>query len=263
MENIENIVKLSFLACVVGEFAWSFLLGLGKFNGKEVLCNLGILLGNTLTKPLAVAWTYFVLSLLVPLKVWELPANPSMFLLTFILVDFFYYWYHRLSHEIPVMWTLHHTHHSSLWMNLSTAVRLNWLGKFVSPVFYTPLVFLGFSPTFIVASLTVNLLMQFFLHTEVVGRLGWFEGKLLNTPSAHRVHHGSNPEYIDKNYAGVLIVWDRLFGTYEPEIEKIKYGVTTGFISHNPFVIQFLPIIKYLQGNFQREKNLVGIKKVR
>ena len=104
--------------------------------------------------------------------------------------------------------------------------------------------------------------MQFFLHTEVIGKLGWFEGKFLNTPSANRVHHGSNPEYIDKNYAGVLIIWDKLFGTYEPEIEKIRFGVTTGFISHNPFVIQFLPLLRYMQGNFKREKNLASINKV-
>lgn len=263
MDNIENAVRLALLTCLLGEFAWHSVRGLGKFNGKEVLCNLSIMGISTLLKPLTVAWTYLVLSFFVPLKIWELPTNAAMFLLTFVVTDLAYYWYHRLSHEIPVLWTMHNTHHSSLWMNLSTAVRLNWLGRFVSPVFYIPLVVLGFSPTFLAASLTLGLLLQFFLHTETIGKLGWFEGKLLNTPSAHRVHHGSNPQYIDKNYAGVFIVWDRLFGTYEPEVENVRYGVTTGFMGHNPFVIQFQPILRYLQGNWQREKNLAHAEQLR
>ena len=95
---------------------------------------------------------------------------------------------------------------------------------------------------------------QFFLHTETVPRLGWLEGKLLNTPSAHRVHHGSNSAYIDKNYGGAFIIWDRLFGTYQDEIEPVKYGVTTGFVGHNPFTIQLGPLWKYLSGTWKREK---------
>jgi len=256
VDNIENAVNLTLLACLLGEFAWNFFRGLGKFNGKEVLCNLSIMVVNALLKPLTVAWAFLVFSLFAPLRLWELPTNAATFLLTFVVADLAFYWFHRFSHEIPVLWTLHNTHHSSLWMNLSTAVRLNWLGKFINPVFYAPLVVLGFSPTFLTASLTLGLLLQFFLHTEAIGKLGWFEGKLLNTPSAHRVHHGSNPQYIDKNYAAVFIVWDRLFGTYEPEVEPVRYGVTTGFMSYNPFVIQFQPLMKYLQGNWQREKAL-------
>ena len=171
-----------------------------------------------------------------------LPAMPWAFLLTFVVADLAYYRYHRFSHEIPILWTMHHTHHSGMWMNLTAAVRLNWVANFVAPLFFAPLVLVGFSGEWLTASLALGLFCQFFLHTEAVGRLGWFEGKLLNTPSAHRVDHGSNRQYIDKNYAGAFIVWDRLFGTYEPEVEKVRCGVTSGFVGYNPFRIQLGPL---------------------
>ena len=104
----------------------------------------------------------------------------------------------------------------------------------------------------------LGLFYQFFLHTEAVGPLGWFEGKFLNTPSAHRVHHGSNSLYIDRNYAGALILWDRLFGTYQAEVEPVRYGVTTGFVGHNPLVIQLAPLWKLLRGDWKREKEIAA-----
>jgi sterol desaturase/sphingolipid hydroxylase (fatty acid hydroxylase superfamily) len=143
---------------------------------------------------------------------------------------------------------------------LTTAVRLNWLGSFVSPIFFIPFVIIGFSSEILLGRLALGLLYQFFLHTEAVGRLGFFEGWLLNTPSAHRVHHGSNEKYIDKNYGGMLIIYDQLFGTYQPETEKVKYGVTTGFLSHNPITLNFFPLFQYLKGNWKREKRIANEK---
>ena len=145
-------------------------------------------------------------------------------------------------------------------MNLTTAVRLNWLGNFISPLFYIPLVLFGFSPEIIVTSLAVSLFFQFFLHTEAVGKLGFFEGLFFNTPSAHRVHHGCNEKYIDKNYGGMLILFDRMFGTYQREEEKVKYGTTTGFLSHNPIIINFSPLLQFLKGGWKREKQRVTEK---
>jgi sterol desaturase/sphingolipid hydroxylase (fatty acid hydroxylase superfamily) len=202
------------------------------------------------------------MSLIEPLQVFRLPDTAWAFLVTFVIADFAYYWYHRLSHEVPLLWTMHHTHHSSPWMNFTTAMRLNWIAKFVSPVFFAPLVLLGLSPEFLALSLTLGLLFQFFLHTEVIGRLGWFEGKLLNTPSAHRVHHGSNTQYIDKNFAGVFVVWDRLFGTYTREEEPVRYGVTTGFVGHNPLVVQFKLLSQYIRGEWRREKTIAAEREV-
>ena len=242
------------LALIALEAIWSKLSGRNVYSLKETASNFGTLIGNNLIKPVSLAWKFLVFSLLEPFQIVSLPATGWAFLITFLVADFAYYWYHRFSHEIPILWTMHHTHHSSPWMNLTTAVRLNWIANFVAPFFFAPLILLGLSAEWVTASLALGLLYQFFLHTEAIPRLGWFEGKLLNTPSAHRVHHGSNEPYIDKNYAGALIVWDRMFGTYASETEKVNYGVTTGFVGHNPFVVQLKPLWKYVRGEWKREK---------
>lgn len=119
-------------------------------------------------------------------------------------------------------------------MNLTSAYRLNWFSALVSPLFFVPLALLGFPPDYIVLSYVLNLLYQFFLHTEAIGKLGRMEG-FIDTPSAHRVHHGQNDIYIDKNFGGVFMWWDRLFNTYQPETEKVKYGISGEAVSYNPF----------------------------
>ena len=246
-----------FLAFVLAEVAWALVRRREVYNVRETLvANLGIMIGNNLIRPFSLAWKYAVFSLVEPLQAFPLPATGWAFLVTFVVADCAYYWYHRLTHAVPVLWTMHHTHHSSPWMNLTTAVRLNWIANFVSPLFFAPLILVGFSPEAVTASLALGLFYQFFLHTEAVGRLGRFEGKFLNTPSAHRVHHGSNSAYIDRNYGGALIVWDRLFGTYAAEREPVEYGVTTGFVGHNPFVIQLAPLWKYLRRDWKRERDI-------
>ena len=241
---------------VAAESTWSALRKRRLYDLQDSLANVAISVGNNLIRPLSLAWKYLVFSVIEPFQYYTLPAAPWAFLVTFLIADCAYYWYHRLSHELPVMWTMHHTHHSSPWMNLTTAIRLNWAANFVSPFFFAPFILLGVSPEWLTASLVLGLFYQFFLHTEAVRPLGWLEGKLFNTPSAHRVHHGSNSLYIDRNYAGALIVWDRLFGTYQAEVEPVRYGVTTGFVGHNPFIIQLAPFWKYLQGNWRREKEI-------
>jgi sterol desaturase/sphingolipid hydroxylase (fatty acid hydroxylase superfamily) len=256
LEGVPVVVAGLLAILVAAEIAWSCLRGRRAYNLWESLSNLRIAAVNNVLKPVALTWHFFVMSLIEPLQVFQLPDTVWAFVMTFVVADLAYYWYHRLSHELPLLWAMHHTHHSSPWMNLTTAVRLNWIAKFVSPVFFAPLVLLGLSPLYLGASLALGLFFQLFLHTRAIGRLGWFEGKLLNTPSAHRVHHGSNTQYIVKNYAGVFIVWDRLFGTYEPEQEQVKYGVTTGFVGHNPFVVQFEPLRKYVRGEWQREARI-------
>lgn len=257
MDSIKGLLFLILLFAVGAELIWSRMRKKGAYNLRESLANLGIMLGNNLLKPISLAWKYLVFRLLEPYQLMTLADGPWTLLLTFLVADLAYYWFHRLSHELPLLWTIHHTHHSSQWMNLTSAVRLNWLGNFVSPLFFLPFVVLGFDPELLVASLALGLFYQFFLHTEVVGRLGWFEGLLLNTPSAHRVHHGSNEKYIDKNYGAVLIVWDRLFGTYEPETEEVRYGVTTGSVGNNPIKIVLGPLVKYFRGEWKREKTLL------
>ncbi|MDH3492556.1 MAG: sterol desaturase family protein [Acidobacteriota bacterium] len=150
--------------------------------------------------------------------------------------DFLYYWFHRFSHESRVLWNFHVVHHSSNRYNLSVAVRQSWFGGIAHWIFYLPAAALGFPLWTFALIHGLNLIYQFWIHTELIDRLGPFE-YVFNTPSHHRVHHGVNKQYLDKNYAGIFIVWDRLFGTFEPEVEKVEYGITTPLNSFNPLWI--------------------------
>jgi sterol desaturase/sphingolipid hydroxylase (fatty acid hydroxylase superfamily) len=238
MKQYKLILLLPLLLLILAEIIWSWRKDKKVYEVKETFANLAILAGFNLSKFLFAGYQLFLLGLAAHLAPVTLPHNAWVFAVCFLLADLAYYWLHRVSHSWKPLWAFHLIHHSSMHMNLSTAYRLNWFGALISPVFFIPLALAGFPPDFIVASYGLNLLYQFFLHTEAVGKLGPLEG-IIDTPSAHRVHHGSNPIYIDKNFGGVLILWDRLFGTYQQETEKVKYGITTGFISYNPFKLIF------------------------
>ncbi|MDN5205589.1 sterol desaturase family protein [Fulvivirgaceae bacterium BMA10] len=260
MDALKSTFIIVFFAVIAIEIIWSVTKKKHVYNLKDSLSNLFIIIGGKIIKPITLAWGYYLFTSIEPYKLFEIPVNIFTAILTFFLVELIYYWYHRLSHEIPILWTIHHTHHSSPWFNISTAGRLNWLGKFTSPLFYIPMVLLGFSPFIITTSLGLSLIYQIFIHTEMIGKLGFLEGAFFNTPSAHRVHHASNKGYIDKNYGGMLIIFDRIFGTYVPEQEKVKYGVTTGFLGHNPFKIVFYPLYQYLKGlgNKKERRKITG-----
>jgi len=149
-------------------------------------------------------------------------------------IDFMYYWDHRAGHEIRLLWASHVVHHSSQRYNLSTALRQTWTGEYTF-LFFLPVVAVGVPVEIALAAWSVNLLYQFWIHTEAIDRMwGWFEW-VFNTPSHHRVHHGSQSQYLDRNYGGILIVWDRLFRTFEPERERVVYGLTKNITTHNPF----------------------------
>ncbi len=148
-------------------------------------------------------------------------------------VDLLYYWFHRTSHEVGAVWATHVVHHQSEDFNLAVALRQGAFQGAFSFVFYLPLAIAGFPPLVFLTASSINTLYQFWIHTETIGRLGPLE-RVLNTPSHHRVHHGRNPEYIDRNLGGMLIVWDRLFGTFEPERSRVVYGITTPLRSWNP-----------------------------
>jgi sterol desaturase/sphingolipid hydroxylase (fatty acid hydroxylase superfamily) len=162
-------------------------------------------------------------------------------LLLFVGQEFCYYWFHRASHRVRWFWATHAVHHSPNQLTLAASLRLGWTGKITgATVFYVPLVWLGFSPAAVVATLALNLLYQFWLHATWIPKLGPLEW-VLNTPSHHRVHHGANPEYLDCNYGGVLIVFDRLFGTFVQERDDlpVRYGLTEPLHSNNPLRIAF------------------------
>ena len=170
----------------------------------------------------------------------------------FLLTDLAFYFEHRCSHRIRLMWASHSVHHSIEEMVFSAAFRLSWTpllsGVFL---FYLPIIWIGFDPKYVFGFVSAGLLYQFFVHTELVPRIGWLEW-IVNTPSAHRVHHASNPEYIDKNFGGVLLIWDRIFGTYQAENPEVRivYGLVHPRSSPlNPFVVayeEFWSILKDL-----------------
>lgn len=155
-----------------------------------------------------------------------------------VMWDFLYYWEHRWMHEVRLLWANHVTHHSSERYNLSTALRQPW-SSFLTFWVMLPMPFLGFSPALTQRAGELNLLYQYWIHTETVDRLPPRFERLFNTPSHHRVHHGANPQYIDRNYGGILIIWDKLFGTFEPEVRRVKYGLTKNIKTFNPIHIGY------------------------
>lgn len=161
-------------------------------------------------------------------------------------VEFCYYWFHRKNHEVRWFWATHSVHHTPEQMNVAASYRLGWTGHITgSFIFYVPLMFAGFQAKVVYAMLHINLLYQIWLHTELIPKLGWFE-YIFNTPSHHRVHHATNPQYLDRNYGGVVIVFDRLFGTFaaEDEREPCRFGLLKQVNTHNPFVIVFQEWVK-------------------
>jgi len=211
------------------------------YHWRDSLANLGLAAmhqaGDALSLLLLLPFFFW----LSQFAVYSLPFNLTNLVLLFILQDFLYYWFHRASHQIRWMWASHVVHHSSRLMNFSTAFRQSltypisgmWL-------FWTPLVLLGFDVQLVLAVVAINLAFQFFVHTRWGANWGVL-GLVLNTPAWHRVHHACNPLYIDKNYAGVLVIWDRLFGTFQPEVAEVPcvYGITEDFESVNPLTITF------------------------
>jgi sterol desaturase/sphingolipid hydroxylase (fatty acid hydroxylase superfamily) len=161
------------------------------------------------------------------------PSSVLAWVVLLFGVDCGYYWFHRASHRINVIWAGHIVHHQSEEYNLSVALRQSWFVKLAESFFYLPLALAGFSPEMFLAMSTLNTLYQFWIHTRAVGKLGPLEW-IFNTPSHHRVHHGINPKYIDKNYAGIFIIWDRLFGTFQEEEEEPVYGIVKPLASYNP-----------------------------
>lgn len=238
MEYIALAIPVFFTLMVL-EWLWAWHKGLKVYRLPDMLANLscGIgqqVLGLFLSLGTVAAYGYVY----DHWRVFSLPTTWWMWVLLFLGVDFCYYWFHRLSHEINFLWAAHVVHHQSEDYNLSVALRQSWFQQFFSWFFYIPLAWIGFHPVHLLTVAAFNTLYQFWIHTELIGRLGPLEW-LLNTPSHHRVHHGSNPEYIDRNHGGTLIIWDRLFGTFEPEKAPVVYGITTPLRSFNSFTANF------------------------
>ncbi|MEM0945835.1 MAG: sterol desaturase family protein [Pseudomonadota bacterium] len=182
---------------------------------------------------------YYILSeTVIP---WSIPIAWYTLVLAVILADFTYYWEHRIAHQVRLLWTQHAVHHSSRDYNIVTGIRFGPLEGLWSIIAHLPMVVLGFPPELVFAGIIIVLAYQTWLHTELIGKLGPLEW-VLNTPSHHRVHHGADDKYLDKNYGGITIVWDRLFGTFQVEEETPRYGLKRDFESINPVAVWFSEI---------------------
>jgi sterol desaturase/sphingolipid hydroxylase (fatty acid hydroxylase superfamily) len=186
-------------------------------------------------------------------------SSPWTWLLGMLGVDFLYYVFHRYGHRVHLGWAVHVVHHQSEEYNLSVALRQPWFAQLYAWVFYLPLAIAGVPTEVYATAYAINLLYQFWIHTETIGKLGpleWF----LNTPSHHRVHHGTNPEYLDKNYAGILIIWDRLFGTFEEERAPVVFGVLKPLRSWNPLWANVEPFVALAQASAAQPRWLDKLK---
>jgi len=188
----------------------------------------------------------------------SMPSNWWSFLLTFVAVDFIWYVFHLSSHRISIMWGIHLVHHQSDEYNLSVNFALSPLGFIIRSVMYSSLVLIGFPLEFVILSSYVNALYQYYLHTEFINRIPVLE-HLFVMPDHHKVHHGSNEEYLDKNYGGVFIIWDKIFGTYASKRTAVKYGLTTQLV-HKDFVNVQLFFFKKLIHNFKEFGRKKGVK---
>ncbi len=221
-----------FLLTLALEMAWDSRKRSGHYVPKDALTSVCLGLGFLVVSAGWGLLTWSAYSFGYEHRLTELPLTWWSIALLVVLEDHSYYWYHRMSHEVPAFWAAHVTHHSSEHYTLATALRQPWTTGWYSWIFWTPLCFLGFHPAWVLAQQAANLVYQYWIHTPFVGKLGAF-GWVFNTPSHHRVHHGSNPRYIDRNHAGIFIVWDRLYRSFEPESEPVVYGITKPVRSFN------------------------------
>ncbi|WP_040278464.1 sterol desaturase family protein [Psychroserpens damuponensis] len=243
--NFPNIILFAipfFVIAMALELYVTIKQGAKTYESKDAFSSIAMGLGNVIlgffSKAIVLLAFFYIYE---HFRVFTIPVTWWSFILIFFADDFAYYWFHRISHECRLFWASHVVHHSSQHYNLSTALRQTWSGGFYSFVFWLWLPLLGFHPGMILLQMSISLLYQFWIHTETIDKLpNWFEA-VFNTPSHHRVHHGSNPLYLDRNHAGILIIWDRLFGTFQAELkeEKVVYGLVTNINSYNPITIAF------------------------
>lgn len=233
-------IMAAMLAAVFAEWVWRSKVRRIGYDGRASAASFAVWLGGLAAKPVAllvVVPVYAALATLAPIK---LPIGDwRVWIAGFFAVEFAYYWFHRWSHTVNWLWATHATHHSANEMTLPAAIRLGWTGPLSGGwLVYTPLILIGFPPQMVITLLAANLLYQYWLHTEAIGKLGPLEWAL-NTPSHHRAHHASDTAYLDCNFGGVLIVFDRLFGSFveEPDARGLSYGLTDPIHSYNPVTI--------------------------
>lgn len=232
-----------------------------NYSVKDAVSSISMGLGNVF-----IGLFTKVVILFIFMYIWQhyriatIPFTWWSWLLILFIEDFAYYWFHRVGHRSRIFWASHIIHHSSKKYNLSTALRQTWTGNFYTFIFWVWLAFIGFHPLMILTQMSISLIYQYWIHTELIHKMPrWFEA-IFNTPSHHRVHHGSNPLYLDKNMAGIFIIWDKMFGTFQPEVkeEKVIYGLTSNIDTYNPIKIAFNEWIAMLKDVFNSKTSILN-----
>lgn len=258
--DVISLAVPGFVLAILVELFWIKLKGRGgRYEMRDALTSLVMGVGNVASGLIFgfIAWAFFVW--VWQFRLFDLGTSLWVVALCFVVDDLRYYWVHRFGHRIRWVWASHVNHHSSQHYNLTTALRQTWTGTFtLMMIVRAPLVLLGFHPAIILLSGGLNLIYQFWIHTEAINKMPrWFEA-VMNTPSHHRVHHGRNPQYLDTNYAGVFIVWDRLFGTFVPEQkdEPVEYGLVKNIGTFNPLRAEFHEWLSLFHDVFRRGLSL-------
>ncbi len=257
--NLIHYAIPAFIATVIIEVILTVKVKMEEYEYKDAATSIVMGLGNVaiglISKAMVLVVFYLVYN---SFHLFEIPFVWWSWILILFAEDFVYYWFHRISHENRFFWASHIVHHSSQKYNLSTALRQTWTGSFTSFVFWVPLVLIGFHPVMILVMMSISLLYQYWIHTELITKLPkWFEA-FFNTPSHHRVHHATNPQYLDRNLAGIFIIWDRIFGTFEPEVEKPVYGLVKNINTFNPIKVAFSEWFGLLKDVFTSKTSILN-----
>lgn len=208
------------------------------YDGKDFLASLSIGLGNLGVNALTKVGVYAIIVLFYNITPLRIPHTWWSYVLCLIVLDFCRYWAHRIAHEQRFWWSTHVVHHSSEHYNFSVSFRLSWTQN-LKLIFFLPVIMMGFNPLVFFVVHQIEVLYQFWIHTEFIRKLPKPIEYIFTTPSHHRVHHAVNPDYIDKNYGSTFIIWDRIFGTFQEEKEQAKYGITKPVNSYNPVILVF------------------------
>ena len=224
-----------------------------KDAGASIIMGLGNVAIDLFTKGIVLSLFYLVYNFY---HLFQISFGWWAWVLLLFSEDFCYYWFHRITHESRFFWASHVVHHSSKKYNLSTALRQTWSGSFYTFIFWIPLILIGFHPVMVLVQKSISLIYQYWIHTELINKMPkWFEA-IFNTPSHHRVHHATNPQYLDRNHAGIFIIWDKLFRTFELEAEKPIYGLVQNIETNNPAKIAFIEWYNMLSDFFTSKTSI-------
>jgi len=245
-----NIVLFAipfFAVSVLVEGIYNYYKKYDYYEPKDAVASLSMGIGNAIIRQFT-PWAYLpIYFLLYENRIFDFGTTVAniftreqlpIWILIIFADDFIYYWFHRASHKCRYLWASHVIHHSSKKYNLTTALRQTWTGKIITPlIFWSWMPIIGFNPIMIVTMKSINLIYQFWIHTEIINKMPKFFEVVFNTPSHHRVHHGTDIIYVDKNYAGIFIIWDKMFGTFQMEVQRPTYGLIHNIDTYNPLKI--------------------------